>query len=221
MANETDAVNRQRQPRAEITGDVEALCGRLRDIAASTAENALQSAAMQADAMIAKATAQAQGEYQARLATAKKKLEKQLNSQMQNARLADRTRLEVQQWDVLTQVLDQAARTIASMRTDNPNRYYAAIVRFVRTACDVLGDKSAVARANAADIEQLKQSLGECGIEVESADNQPAAGVIVSTSNGNLVVDHSIGGRRQRFELELRLAAREILFGVDSARMSQ
>jgi vacuolar-type H+-ATPase subunit E/Vma4 len=189
---------------------VAALCERVRQLAEATAADVLESARRQAAAQIAAATARAEAAFQAKLADARQRLEKQLNRDLQNARLAARGRLDAFRWDTLSGVLEEAQRAVERLRAEDPQRYYAALVRFVRSARDELAGEPIVVQAGVADVQPLRDRLADAAIEVVEADI--TGGVIAGTLDGNVVVDQTIARRRQQLDTTLRLAAREILF---------
>ncbi len=213
--NEYVATERDRtaKPSSDPGDRVTALCEAVRELAASTAEDAIESARQQAEALIAEATLQAEAEYRAQLAKAKERLQKQLDRQLQNARLESRARLETNRWNTLTAVLDEAEQRIQSMHDSDPERYYAALVRFVQSACKQLACDRPVVHLNPADLAALHQCLQQHIVSnVEFVESNIAAGALVSTADRNVIIDHSIVRRRQRCDAELRLTAAETLF---------
>lgn len=217
LADESAAAERGRagQRSSDSPDRVAALCERVREVAASVAQDAIEVAHQQADALLAEATTQAESEHQAYLAKAGERLQKQLHRQLQNTRLEARARFESCRWEILTRTLDEAEQHVLSMRDADPQRYNAALVRFVQSACKQLACARAVVMAHAEDIGPLQQRLQQSAvsdIEIEIVAGDIAAGVIVSQPDGNVIVDHSITRRRHRCDAELRLAASETLF---------
>ena len=209
--------SRAEQRSSDSPDRVNALCQRVREVAASVARDAVEVARQQADALIAEATSQAGAEYQLHLAKAEERSQRHLHRQLQNSRLEARARFESRQWETLTHTLDEAERRVLSMRDSDARRYHAALLRFVQSACEQLVCDRAIVMANAADIRPLQQGLQQLAIKdiaskFELIAGDIAAGVIVSQPDGSAIVDHSIGRRRQRYDAELRLAASEILF---------
>jgi hypothetical protein len=67
-------------------------------------------------------------------------------------------------------------------------------------------------KANEGDITELPERLRDEADEINFHQDNIAAGMVVSTSDGNAVVDQSMARRRQRYEHDLRLLAQEILW---------
>ncbi len=114
--------DRARQPSSDPVDRLTALCERVRDIAASTAHDAIDAARRRADALMAEATLQAEVAYHEHLRKAKEQLQKHLDRQLQNARLEARARFESSRWDTLTAALDEARQRILSMRDEKLGR---------------------------------------------------------------------------------------------------
>jgi vacuolar-type H+-ATPase subunit E/Vma4 len=193
---------------------VEALCERVRQIALASGEESLDEKRQQAEALVAEARERADAERRAKVAQVQEQLQKQVNQELQNARLAARARIANFRWSELDAVLAEAEREVILMRESDPARYFAALRRFFNDAVGQLDAAELVVRANSEDIPLLRDQLHTPDRGIQFVADDVAAGIVVTTSDGNIAFDQSLARRRRRHDDELRLAAAEILFPI-------
>jgi vacuolar-type H+-ATPase subunit E/Vma4 len=185
---------------------VAALCERVRAAAQAAGEEALRARRDRADAVVAEARRRAPEDAQARHRLAEGRLRKQAAREMQDARLAARALEANARWAELDAVLDEAVREAVLIRRRDPQRYAAALARFLRAARDQLAAPRLRVEADADDFPYLR------GADCDLIQAVVAPGILVTTPDGNAVCDQTIAARRRRLDAELRLAAAEALF---------
>jgi V/A-type H+-transporting ATPase subunit E len=191
---------------------IEALCERVRQAALASGEESLKAKRKQAEALVAEARARAEVERRAKVAQVQEQLQKQVNQGLQNARLAARARIAKLRWSELDAVLDEAEREICLLRKNDTERYVAGLRRFLNDAAGQLDAVGLIVRANSEDIPLLRDQLHMPDRAIEFVADDVAAGIVVTTPDGNIAVDQSLARRRQRHDDVFRLAAAEILF---------
>ena len=198
--------------RENSSDGVEALCERVRQIALASGEDSLKAKRQQAEALVAETRAQVRAERQDNVAEVQEQLQKQVNQELQNVRLAARARIANFRWRQLAAVLDEAEREVSLMRENDPERYYDCLRRFFNTAAKQLDAMQLVVRANSKDIQSLESRLDLPDRKIQFVKDDFAAGIVVTTPDGNVTFDQSLVRRRGRQDDELRLAGAEILF---------
>ena len=204
----------ERKTGSEDSSDrVEALCERVRQTALASGEASLDEKRQQAEALVAEARARAEAESRTSVIRNQEQLQKQVNQELQNARLAARARIANFRWSELDAVLAEAEREIYLMRTNDPERYFAGLRRFFNDAVEQLDAAQLVVRVNSEDVQLLRDQLHMPDRVIQFvAAGDVAAGIVVTTPDGNIAFDQSLARRRQRHDDELRLAAAEIVF---------
>jgi V/A-type H+-transporting ATPase subunit E len=191
---------------------IEALCQRVRQTALASGEEALDEKRQQAEALVAEAQARAEAERRAKVANVQEQLQKQVNQELQNARLVARARIANFRWSELNAVLAEAEHEICLMRKNDPERYFGSLGRFFNDAVGQLDTAQLIVRANLEDTQGLHGLVDVPDRTIEFVADDVVAGIVVTTPDGNITFDQSLARRRQRHDDELRLAAAEILF---------
>jgi vacuolar-type H+-ATPase subunit E/Vma4 len=197
---------------------VTALGERIRELARQSGEEVLRAKQQEAGRLVAKARERAEAECRAELAAARKKIDQQIERELQNARLEARARLARFRWALLDDILEEAVRQIGLLREADPASYTAALGRFVEDARRYLAAPRVLVKGNARDLGLLRRYLEQVpgaapqdrALDFVEAD--VASGIQVGTPTWDLVADQSIDRRRECLDQELRLAAAEILF---------
>jgi vacuolar-type H+-ATPase subunit E/Vma4 len=204
------------------TGDdarVAELCERLRQLAHQAGEGALHTARQRAEALVAEARERAHEKSREQIARVKDRLARKRERELQIGRLEARAQIAWGGWKELDVVVDAAERQAESLRDTEPHRYLDALRRFLGEAREALPGRALTVHARADDLDRLRRAgvkiFGESEL-AEIVDPDVKAGLRVTSADGNVLVDQTIVGRRQRLDEQLRLAAAEVLFDADA-----
>lgn len=193
------------------------LCERLRQLAHQAGEGALRAARQRAEALVVEARERAQEESREQIAQVKDRLARKRERELQIARLEARAQIAWGRWRELDVVVDAAERQAESLRDTEPDRYLDALRRFLGSAREALPGRVLTVHARADDLDRLRRAgvkiFGESEL-AEIVDPNIKAGLRVTSADGNVLVDQTIAGRRQRLDEQLRLAAAEVLLGA-------
>src|SRR5262249_54055479 len=138
-----------------------------------------------ADALIDEARRRAAEDAQAERGRAEGLVKKQSACELQNARLEARAVEANARWAELDAVLDEAVREVAVVRQRDPERYAAALERFLEAAREQLAAGRLTIRASGDDLRRL-------GAGCELVEAEVGAGIVVTTPDGNCVCDQTI-----------------------------
>ena len=205
------------------TGDearVAELCERLRQLAHQAGEGVLRAARQRAEALVVEARERAHEESREQIARVKDRLARKRERELQNGRLEARAQMAWGRWKELDVVVDAAERQAESLRDTEPDRYLDALRRFLGAAREALPGRVLTVHARADDLDRLQRAGVKIAGESEFAeivDPNIKAGLHVTSADGNVLVDQTIVGRRQRLDEQLRIAAAEVLFGAHEA----
>jgi vacuolar-type H+-ATPase subunit E/Vma4 len=200
------------------------LCERLRQLAHRGGEEALSAGRQRAEALVTEARDRAQAEAQAEIARVTERLARQRERELQTARLEARATVAWCRWKELDAVVDAAERHVQSLRDTEPERYLDALRRFVDSARGVLAGRALAVRAHPADLARLPSSSDRARDNSETiqvADARIQAGLFVTSTDGNVLIDETMAGRRKRLDELLRLSAAEVLFGTSAQGSEQ
>lgn len=198
-------------------GRVGELCERLRQLAQEAGESAVNRARKRAETLVAEARERAHEKSREQIARVTDRLARKRERELQIGRLEARAQIAWGRWKELDVVVDAAERHVQSLRDTEPDRYLDALRRFLGAAREALPGRALTAHASADDLDRLRRAGVKIFGESELAaivDPNIKAGLRVTSADGNVLVDQTIVGRRQRFDEQLRLAAAEILFGA-------
>jgi len=199
---------------------VTALCERVREIAQASGEESLRAKRQQAEAVIAEARTRTEAECRAQLLRVEETLKKQVARELQDARLEARARIANGRWSELETVLNEIERAVVLLRTKDPERYVAALHRFLQAVREQVAGPRLVVRVNAEDRRLLCAHPALAGQEVDVVEADIAAGMVVTTPDGNVVFDLTMSRQRQRLDSELRLALADCLFESESREIA-
>lgn len=191
------------------------LCERLRQLAHRAGEDALRAARQRAEVLVAEAREQIHAESQAQVARARERLARQREREIQGAQLEVRAEVAWCRWRELDTVLDAAERYAESLRNTEPERYLNALRRFLDAARAALPGRAWTVRANPDDLTRLQCSGVRSADESEKAhvaEPNVRAGLLMTSADGSVFIDHTIASRRRRLDDLLRLTAAEVLF---------
>ena len=193
------------------------LCERLRQLAQQAGENAVNRARQRAETLVAEARERAQEESREQIARVKDRLARKRERELQIGRLEARAQIAWGGWKELDVVVDAAERQAESLRNTAPDRYLEALRRLLDAAREALPGRVLTVHARADDLDRLRRADVRIFSESELAeivDPNITAGLRVTAADGNVLVDQTIAGRRQRLDEQLRLTAAEVLFGA-------
>lgn len=200
------------------------LCERLRQLGHRAGDDALRVARRRAEALVTEAGDRAQAEGQAEIARVKERLVRQLERELQAARLEARTNVAWCRWRELDAVVDAAERHAGSLRDAEPERYLNALRRFLDSARGLLPGRVLTVRAHPVDLARLQRVSAQTPDYRETtqvADTSVRAGLFVASTDGNVFIDETMAGRRKRLDELLRLSAAEVLFGTPAQGSGQ
>jgi vacuolar-type H+-ATPase subunit E/Vma4 len=204
---------------AGLTDDarVTELCERLRQLAHQAGETALHAARQRAEVLVAEARERAHQKRGEEIARVKDRLARKRERELQIARLEARAQIAWAHWKELDVVIDAAEQRAELLREIEPARYLDALHRFLAAAHKALPDRVLTVHASAPDLDWLRRAVVTVFAEselVEIMDLNIKAGLRITSADGNVLVDQTIVGRRQRLDEQLRSAAAEVLFGA-------
>jgi vacuolar-type H+-ATPase subunit E/Vma4 len=179
----------------------------------------LHAARQHAEALVVEARERAHEKSREQIARVKDRLARKRERELQIGRLDARAQIAWGGWKELDVVVDAAERQAESLRDTEPDRYLDALRRFLGGAREALPGRALTVHARADDLDRLRRAgvkiFGESEL-AEIVDPNIKAGLRVTSADGNVLVDQTIVGRRQRLDEQLRLAAAEVLFGADA-----
>jgi len=161
----------------------------------------------------------AHAEAQAEVARVKERLARQRERELQSARLEARAKVAWCRWKELDAVVDAAERRVQSLRDTEPERYVTALRRFLDSARGLLAGRALTVRAHPADLARLQHVGGrarDSSETIQVADAGIQAGLLVTSTDGNVLIDETMASRRKRLDEMLRLLAAEVLFGTST-----
>ena len=146
--------------------------------------------------------------------------ERAYQQQVQAAELAQRAELDRLRWTLIGAVLDNLPAHLAALCADE-TRYLPLLLAYLRDAAQAIERDSLVVQVNAHDLQRLQPNWDAHTHQIVAAGKHltlsPTAidtlgGVLVTSAEGDIRVDHSFEARMERMHIALHGAVAAQLF---------